>query len=147
MKHSPIVPRLQGQPTSRESPKITNISTPIQELTPVPTYGNSPSTLPGVTKHPVAPNFDRSSSDEFNSSLFNLGIIDPPPADDMAENRNNPLPNPLGGLDTLEALLRALNDAPRVPLPTYAGVDHEDPNKFLTDCEEYFASARIPNAA
>ena len=40
------------------------------------------------------------------------------------------------GFYQLEALLRALNVASQVPLPTYCGIDHENPNIFIAECEQ-----------
>ena len=39
-------------------------------------------------------------------------------------------------------LIRALR-TPEVPLPTFTGFDHEDPNAFLNECEEFFKQAAI----
>lgn len=40
------------------------------------------------------------------------------------------------------ALIRALR-TPDVPLPTFTGMDHEDPEEFLDQCEYYFTEAAI----
>ena len=39
-------------------------------------------------------------------------------------------------------LIRALR-TPEVPLTTFTGFDHEDPNAFLNECEEFFTQAAI----
>lgn len=40
------------------------------------------------------------------------------------------------------ALIRAFR-TPDVPVPTFAGMDHEDPEEFLDCCERYFSEASI----
>ena len=39
-------------------------------------------------------------------------------------------------------LIRALW-TPEVPLPTFTGLDNEEPNAFLNECEEFFRQAAI----
>ena len=46
-----------------------------------------------------------------------------------------------------EALFRALNLQPPIPLPSYEGADHEDPQRFVRQCEEYFAHTHTPPAS
>lgn len=149
LKHSPVVPRksarVQGQPPRQASPKIIKHFTITREQTPATSHGKSPHPLPGVRKHPVAPSFNCSNTEEFNSSLFNIGKIDTPPDSQMAENGNNLLLNPIGGLENVEALLRAPNNVPQLTLPSYSGMDHEDPKKDLTRCEVCFEPARFPH--
>ena len=43
-------------------------------------------------------------------------------------------------LADLTAIIRAIR-APPPPLPTFSGLDHEDPHTFLRDCEENFAQS------
>ena len=49
-------------------------------------------------------------------------------------------PAQFGGATLVDwtAIIRAVR-APPPPLPTFSGLDHEDPHTFLRDCEENFA--------
>ena len=71
------------------------------------------------------------------------GVPEGPPEDIGAGRQQRPVHE---GFYQLEALLRALNVAPQVPLPTYSRIDHESPNVFIAECEQYFVSSRTRNA-
>ena len=83
----------------------------------------------------------------------------PAPAINVDRARVDPLANtdaPTGNpgqiltnqmAQNFEALFRALNLQPPIPLPSYEGADHEDPQRFVRQCEEYFAHTHTPPAS
>ena len=70
-----------------------------------------------------------------------------PPADANAPTGNpgQILPNEIA--QNFEALFRALNLQPPILLPSYEGADHEDPQRFVRQCKEYFAHTHTPPAS
>lgn len=129
VKRSPTLP-------ARQSARIRGDTPPL--LT----------TLLGVNNHLVAPNDNPNNPANTPNNMVNqennLNPAGRVPAGGAAQAAENP--PPLGALGNLEALLRQAltNNIPRLPLPTYAGNDHEDPKKFLSKCEEYFTDSQIP---
>lgn len=108
---------------------------------PAASSGAQPNTgaIPRVRRdEPRLPMFPRPGASSYydpRDANHRLAYHEEPPRD-RSEN-----------IPPLEALLHASNDLkhfPPPPLPTYHGGDHEDPNRFLTGCEEYFATAHTP---
>ena len=140
-ENSSMAPRL---PPRSPSPRVRSRSVPIRSVTSprnisfqIPTFTQTLSnpqqnmdTIPGPSTRP-------------DTIIIPGTHIPPPPqCEQQAYNQNTAANVPLIDLRAMVRAIRSLD----VPRPTFAGLDHEDPHAFLTQCETFLIDSAMDAA-
>lgn len=117
--------RSRSLPRSNRPAQRVLFHEPAEEFEPVPGPSSRPDPI-FVPRVPTPP-----------ATATRARTVPPPP-----EGTALQAPPSGAAMTDWRALIRALR-TPDVPHPTFAGLDHEDPDTFLSQCEHFFTEAAI----